>query len=70
MTCIRILKSTVNSVYNSKPERIEGSRIFKVYLGSLQTSQTFNYIRYANQPLKNTVAFIPEKGLIQISLGF
>ena len=36
MTCIRILKSVVIPVYNSKHERIEGSRIFKVYLGNLK----------------------------------
>ena len=38
MTCIRILKSAVIPVYNSKHERIEGSRIFKVYLGSLEST--------------------------------
>ena len=36
MTCIRILNSAVVPVYNSKHERIEGSRVFQVYLGKLK----------------------------------
>jgi len=44
MTCIRILKSAVIPVYNSKHERIEGSRIFKVYLGILEPMNFSHYI--------------------------
>ncbi len=44
MTCIRILKSAVISVFNSKPERIGGSMIFHVYLGSLESMNFSCYI--------------------------
>jgi hypothetical protein len=68
MTCIRILKSAVIPVYNSKHERIEGSRIFKVYLGSLYwkgsieliyKSKPFQHREHAVESREDPVAHVP-----------